>query len=56
MSVMKTGAFEQEYRRISFAVTVGSFFDQWMVVWGCWDKQHLFYLVPVERRDLSAPA
>jgi hypothetical protein len=54
MSGMKTrNSFDvkAKYLLLRFAVTVGSFLDQWKVVWaGGWDKGHIFFLVMVERR------
>ena len=54
MSVMNAIAVESRYVRLRFAVTLGSFLDEWRVVWvGGWDKSHVFYLALVERCELS---
>ena len=54
MSVMNAIAVESKYLRLRFAVTVGSFLDEWTVVWvGGWDKNHVFFLALVERCELS---
>jgi hypothetical protein len=53
MSVMKNSkplVPERKYLRIPFAVTVGSYFDEWRVAWVVgWDRQHVLFLVVVER-------
>lgn len=54
MSAMDAPKVEQQYRRLRFAAAVGSFLNDWMVVWGGWEKNHVFYLVLVERKDLRA--
>ena len=52
MSVMKTwdnAVIEQEYRRLRFAVSVGSYLGDWRVIWaGGWDKGRVFYWVLLE--------
>jgi hypothetical protein len=54
MSTMDAPKVEQQYRRLRFAASVGSLLDDWMVVWGGWEKNHVFYLVLVERTDLRS--